>query len=178
MYAAWHSNYQTTKAQCTCQCMMSFLILFLNKSCGWRPQFTTLTHPRTSTCPSMNALLRCMVKFDKPNKMSPYKSKTPASCNWWISRLGFTIKISVYISLYCSCFSSEVTVQFTIRASRHFMALSKVGMNDYAIECKPGYNYFTRSTLKHAHFDDEITFPALSYPLIWGCRVSNCFWCR
>ena len=40
--------------------------------------------------------LRCMVKFDKPNKMSPYKSKTPASCNLWIGRLGFTIKISVY----------------------------------------------------------------------------------
>ena len=82
----------------------------------------------------------------------------------WPARV--SIKISVYISLYCSCFSSEVTVQFIKRACRHFKALSKVGMNDYAIDCKPGY--FTRSILKHAHFEDEIIFPALSCVLIWG----------
>lgn len=164
MSAAWHSNYVPDHKSTVYMSMYDVLPKIISEQAvEWRPQFSTLTHPRTSTCPMQ---LRCMVKFDKPNKMSPYKSKTPASCNLWIGRLGFTIKISVYISLYCSCFSSEVTVQFTKRASRHFMALSKVGMNDNAIECKPGYNYFTRSILKHAHFDDEITFPALSCPLI------------
>lgn len=164
MSAAWHSNYVPDHKSTVYMSMYDVLPKIISEQAvEWRPQFSTLTHPRTSTCPMQ---LRCMVKFDKPSKMSPYKSKTPASCNLWIGRLGFTIKISVYISLYCSCFSSEVTVQFTKRASRHFMALSKVGMNDNAIECKPGYNYFTRSILKHAHFDDEITFPALSCPLI------------
>lgn len=179
MSAAWHSNYVLDHKSTVYMSMYDVLSNIISEQELWNGDHSLQPlHIQEQALVQAWMQLRCMVKFDKPNKMSPYKSKTPASCNLWIGRLGFTIKISVYISLYCSCFSPEVTVQFTIRASRHFMALSKVGMNDYAIDCKPEYNYFTRSILKHAHFEDEIIFPALSCPLIWGWRVCNCFWCR